>query len=251
MTSRKKPAPDTPPASAPSAGARARPTAAARKEAALEQDRRERRMRRLQYGVVAVVVIAAVGLLIRSVQKDDSSPPVATPSSAALAAVSGLGAQQPPPWPVPADVPARVKLAGLPLGGMGTAEHYHVHLDVLVNGKPVTVPANIGVDPSSGPMSYLHTHTPDGVVHIEAGRAGQPFTLGQLFTEWNVRLTATQLGALRAGGANSLAVYVNGKRVPGNPAALRLRPHQQIALVYGPADQKVNVPGSYDFAPGE
>ena len=140
--------------------------------------------------------------------------------------------------------------AGLPLGAMGTAEHYHVHLDVLVNGKAITVPANIGVDPSSGQMSYLHTHTPDGIVHIEAGRAGEPFTLGQLFTEWNVRLTATQLGALKTGGDNTLALYVNGKKVAGDPALLRLRAHQQIALLYGPSGQKVTVPGSYDFPPG-
>jgi len=131
------------------------------------------------------------------------------------------------------------------------AEHYHVHLDVLVDGKPIAVPANLGVDPSTGEMSYLHTHTPDGVVHIEAGRSGQPFTLGQLFTEWDVRLSATQVGGLKATGGKELTLYVDGKLVPGDPALLRLRPHQQITLVYGPAGQRVDVPESYPFAPGE
>lgn len=134
---------------------------------------------------------------------------------------------------------------------MGTAEHYHAHLDVLVNGQAVPVPPNIGVDPSSGLMTGLHTHTPDGVVHIEAARTGQPFTLGQLFTEWNVRLAATQLGGLAVSGNNTLTLYVNGSKVSANPATLRLEPRQQITPVYGPADQEVSVPDSYDFAPGE
>lgn len=168
-----------------------------------------------------------------------------------LAAVSGKGAVKAPPWPAPADVPARATAAGLPLGAMGMAEHYHLHVDILVNGKAVPVPANIGVDASSGAMSYLHTHSPDGLVHIEAGTKGQPFTLGQLFTQWDVRLTPTQVGGLTTADGNTLTLYVNGKKVPGNPAQLRLASHQQVALVYGPAGQKVEVPASYDFAPGE
>ena len=232
----------------PTAAARARTaTAAARKEAAIAESRRERRDRWVRFGVLAGIVLVAGGLIFRSWHGNTPAP--AAPAD--LATVSGVGAQLPPPWPAPADVPGRAKAAGLPLGGMGTAEHYHVHLDVLVNGKAITVPANVGVDQSSGQMSYLHTHAPDGIVHIEAGRAGEPFTLGQLFTEWNVRLTATQLGAMKAGGDNTLALYVNGKRVPGDPARLRLRPHQQIALLYGPSSQKVTVPSSYNFAPGE
>ncbi|MGH8971332.1 MAG: hypothetical protein ACRDV1_15440, partial [Actinomycetes bacterium] len=163
---------------------------------------------------------------------------------------SGQGVAVAPPWPAPTDVPARAAKAGLPLGPMGTAEHYHVHLDILVDGKPVRVPANIGVDQAGGTMSYLHTHTSDGIVHIEAGETGQPFTLGQLFTQWDVRLTADRLGGLRAGGGTTLTAYVNGSRVPGDPALLRLRPHQQVTLLYGPAGQQVDVPDSYDFPPG-
>jgi hypothetical protein len=232
----------------PTAAARARTAAAAaRKDEAIAESRRERRERGLRFAVLAGIVLVGGGLIFSSWHGNTPAP--AAPAD--LATVSGVGAQLPPPWPAPADVPGRVKAASLPLGGMGTAEHYHVHLDVLVNGKAITVPANVGVDQSSGQMSYLHTHTPDGIVHIEAGRAGEPFTLGQLFTEWNVRLTATQLGALKTGADSTLALYVNGKKVPGDPARLRLRPHQQIALLYGPSSQKVTVPSSYNFAPGE
>jgi hypothetical protein len=197
--------------------------------------------------VAGLAVFAGVAWSVTRGGTDATQDPTATD----LVAVSGLGAVKPPPWPAPTDVSARAEAAGLPLGAMGTAEHYHVHLDVLVNGEQVGVPANIGVDESTGAMSYLHTHTPDGLVHIEAGSVGQPFTLGQLFTEWNVRLTETQVGALQATAGNRLTLYVNGEKVTGNPAMQQLQAHQQIALIYGPADEDMEVPSTYDFAPGE
>jgi hypothetical protein len=131
---------------------------------------------------------------------------------------------------------------------MGTAEHYHAHLDVLVEGEPVPVPANIGVEPS-GQMSALHTHTPDGIIHIEAARTGQTFTLGQLFTQWNVALGPDRVGGLTTGGADgkTLSVYVNGTKATGDPALVRFEPEQEIALVYGAPDQQVDVPTSYDW----
>lgn len=218
--------------------------AAARAETA----RRERRRSRAQLVAAALV---GLGLVAGAAFWAARGGGEAGTQPGNVAAAGGRGTEQAPPWPAPADVPARAEAAGLPLGAMGTAEHYHAHLDVLVNGEPVAVPANIGVDATSGAMSFLHTHTPDGIVHIEAGRPGQPFTLGQLFTQWNVRLSATQVGALKTTDGNRLTLYVNGKKVAGDPARHRLAARQQIALAYGPADRQVDVPGSYDFAPGE
>lgn len=234
-----------------SAGQKARPSA--RERAAnlrREEQRKERRRQRLMS--VLVVGGAAViggGILLVAIlgQPGEKS----APSVQDLAAVSGRGAETAPPWPAPTNVAARAEAAGLPLGPMGTAEHYHAHLDVLVGGRPVPVPANIGVDPASGAMSALHTHSTDGVIHVESGRVGQPFTLGQLFTEWNVKLTPTQIGSLEAGGNKTLNVYVNGEKVTGDPSMIRLAEHQQIAVVFGPANQKVDIPDSYDFAEGQ
>jgi hypothetical protein len=213
-----------------------------------KNDGRARRQLWLRLGVAVAVVLVGGGLALRWSQGRETST---TTAAGDLAAVSGVGAQRVPPWPAPTDALPHVQQAGLQLGAMGTAEHYHVHLDVLVDGQPVEVPVNIGVDGASGAMSYVHTHDPGGVVHIEAGRAGQPFTLGQLFTQWDVRLSATQVGGLKAGGGNTLTAYVDGTKVSGDPARLQLAAHQQIALVYGPADQSVQVPTSYQFAPGD
>lgn len=118
----------------------------------------------------------------------------------------------------------------------------------MVNGRAVAVPANIGVDPASGTMSALHTHTPDGVLHIEADTKGQVFTLGQLFTEWNVRLTPNAIGSLTVADNKQLVVYVNGKLRSEDPALVRLEPNQNIALLFGTADNIRDVPKSFDFS---
>ncbi|MGH3391482.1 MAG: hypothetical protein ACRDOO_21650 [Actinomadura sp.] len=87
--------------------------------------------------------------------------------------------------------------------------------------------------------------------HIEAPTANKHYTLGQLFQEWQVDLSATALGGLKADAANTLSVYVNGKKQTGDPASIELLPRRQIALVYGPANAKVNIPSSYTFEQGE
>lgn len=116
---------------------------------------------------------------------------------------------------------------------MGTAEHYHPHLRIVINGQDVPVPGGIGVDPSTGAMSALHTHEPDGTLHVEADTVGETFTLGQLFTQWGVKLTTTQIGGAVAKNGQQLTVLSNGNRVDGDPADLRLEPDQQIVLQLG------------------
>ena len=49
-----------------------------------------------------------------------------------------------------------------------TSELFHIHpeLAILVNGKQEVVPANIGIIP--GCTYELHTHTTDGIIHVES-----------------------------------------------------------------------------------
>lgn len=173
--------------------------------------------------------------------------PAGTP---AVKSVPGAGRQTPPPWDAPADAVRFTQDAGLePLKSEGQLVHFHAHLDVLVDGQPVMVTRFIGIDQRAQRISPLHTHTPDGILHIEAPRR-ETFTLGQLFTEWDVRLTERCLGSLCAGNGKVLRVYVNGALRAGDPASVVLASHQEIALVYGDAGTTPKVPSSYDFASG-
>jgi hypothetical protein len=205
-----------------------------------------RRQRLLTLATVGSAGLVAAGLVLIAVL---TSTEEAEPESVEdLADVSGLGAETLPPWPAPTDAVGRAEAAGLSIGPMGMAEHYHAHLDVIVDGRPVEVPANIGIDAKSGAMSGLHTHANDGVLHVEAKETGQLFTLGQLFTEWDVKLGRQQIGGLMAEGRNVLRTYVDGEKVPGNPALVQLERKQQITVVFGPAERKVDIPDSYDFS---
>ncbi|GAA4363095.1 hypothetical protein [Nocardioides caricicola] len=159
-----------------------------------------------------------------------AAQPDPTPLSQGAAVQDGLDGTSMPPWPAPTDVPARVAAARLDLGPMGTAEHYHPQLSIVIGGTEVPVAANIGVDPSTGAMSALHTHDGDGTIHIEADTQGEVFTLGQLFTQWGVRLTRHQIGGVRAEPGQLVELTSNGSKVTGDPMDLRLEPDQQIVL---------------------
>ncbi len=179
----------------------------------------------------ALALIAVIGLsgCADDADRVDSSsdPAISTPRS--------QGTPEPdetsmPPWPAPSDVAARVAAAGLDLGPMGTAEHYHPQLRIIIDGAEVPVPPNIGVDPATGAMSALHTHEGDGTIHIEADSVGEAFTLGQLFTQWGVALTPQQIGGVRAKPGQQVQVTSNGTKVTGDPADVRLEPEQKIVL---------------------
>lgn len=161
---------------------------------------------------------------------NDASPQPSGPGATDDVAIPQLDGSSRPPWPAPKNVAARVAAAGLDLGPMGTAEHYHPTLQILIGGQPVPVAAGIGVDPQTGAMSALHTHEGDGTIHIEADRAGEVFTLGQLFTQWGVKLTATQIGGVRVPAGQRVTVTNNGAPVGGDPGQLRLQPDQRIVV---------------------
>jgi hypothetical protein len=156
-----------------------------------------------------------------------------------------------PPWPAPRHAITGIRAAGLPLmpESARLAQHIHTHLDVLVGGRPVTVPAGIGIDRDRHGLSPLHTHDDSGLLHIES-TAPKDFYLGQFFDEWRVAFGRHRLGGLRTGPDDALEVHVNGRLYRGDPRALRLGAHDEIAVVYGRAGSRVDIPDRYRFPPG-
>jgi hypothetical protein len=194
-------------------------------------------------------IAAAVALTLTGCAGSAHPAPSTTSSSPRLA-----GPQVAPEstsWAAPADASAAVRAAGLPmLGEEKLAVHYHAHLDVLVNGQPVPVPAGLGIDEARHLIAPLHTHDDSGIVHIESA-TDVPFTLGQVFTEWGQPLRTNQVGPLTLTTGQALRVYRNGQTVTGDTAALRLGAHDEIVVWVGPADQQPQVPASYTFPPGD
>lgn len=206
--------------------------------------------------LAAAVTLAACGSGGKKDAPDAVSATSGTSSAGATSPASATSGTDDKPaassvnWPAPADATAQAKAAGLPmLGAEGQVLHIHSHLDVFVDGQPVTVPAEIGIDLTQQQISPLHTHDTSGVVHIESPVKAE-FTLGQFMTEWNVPLSKDGIGTYKAGGGKELHVYVNGKEQTGDPASIKLAAHEEIAVVYGAAGDKVQVPSTYAWSGG-
>ena len=67
-------------------------------------------------------------------------------------------------------------------GHTNLALHIHQNLQIIIDGKPELIPANIGI--SQGIMRPLHTHDTSGELHVE-GLCERDFVLGDIFTIWD------------------------------------------------------------------
>jgi len=84
--------------------------------------------------------------------------------------------------------------------------HIHPRLSLLLNGTPVTVPTQIGIDPSMwkdhsldrfgmqsmpemnmSAMAPLHTHDNSGIIHVES-TVNKNYTLGEFLNIWGLNL---------------------------------------------------------------
>ena len=96
----------------------------------------------------------------------------------------------------------------------------------------MTVPGNMGIGAVHSPM---HTHDPDGVMHVE----GEPDpTLDEFMAMWGVQLTPRQLGPYVSNARERVRMWVQkpgAKRyeeVTVQPT-LKLGDRQQIQLFFG------------------
>ncbi|WP_255768145.1 hypothetical protein [Pseudarthrobacter sulfonivorans] len=177
-----------------------------------------------------------------------SSSSQSSPSQSSPATATGAAG-----WALAPDAGgARIKAAGLEiLNAEGTAEHYHAHLDVFVDGKPITVPADIGFSFGAGGqangISALHTHDTTGIIHIEAPTSGAKYSLGQVLREWGV-LDGSDTSGAPHGGTDGWSAYVNGSKQDGPVTDVVLKAHDEVVLSFGAAPSPL--PGTYTFPAG-
>lgn len=89
------------------------------------------------------------------------------------------------------------------------AQGFHVHpvLEIVVNGEKLEVPANIGVGPTC--MTVLHTHTPDGVIHVESPEK-RDFTLADFFAVWEKPFSKDEILDHKADATHYIRITVDG-----------------------------------------
>ena len=223
------------------------PTKKERREAArlereriLKQQARRRRMGQLAaIGAVALVAVVVIALLI-------VRPGSSTDASNASESLPGIQTG-PPPWPAElADLRQRLQQIGLPAQpSMSANLHHHDLLQIFVHGKPVTVPESIGINPTAGFLTSLHTHDATGIIHVESPTF-RDFNLGEFFDVWGLRLTPTCIGGLCNSGEDQLGAFIDGKPWTGDPRAIPLEQHEDIVLTYGtPQEQPDPIPSDY------
>jgi hypothetical protein len=132
-----------------------------------------------------------------------------------------------------ADVPTGQPVDGIECQAMeGAVFHIHQHLAVFDHGKPVPVPDDLGHAETAQCLYWIHTHTPDGIIHVESPKF-RTFVLGELFDIWDEPLTATAVGPAHI-KKGQLRVFVNGKPYVGDPRKIELAQHTDITIEAGP-----------------
>jgi hypothetical protein len=157
-----------------------------------------------------------------------------------------------PPWRAEtAQLRARLSAIGLQtLTAEGQAQHTHQHLDLYVDGRPVPVPADIGINRTASFLSPIHTHDATGTIHVESPVV-RNFTLGEFFDVWGVRFDGHCVGGVCDGSGRVLSVFLDGKPSAGDPRALVLTADEEIVVAIGTAAQLPNpIPASYAFPAG-
>lgn len=136
--------------------------------------------------------------------------------------------------------------------GMSIKYHIHVHVSIYVNGKSVTIPQGIGIGANNVCYYFLHTHTSDGIVHVEAPARASNLALDDFLSIWYQRFSKLNFPQ-QLTQQSGWTIYLNGKRFPvvvTSPLTTEvpLSPHDVVTLDYGshnpPPDK------SYVFPPG-
>lgn len=186
-----------------------------------EEEQATRRRLIAGYGVAGVLAVAVIAGIVAVVAGSGGG--------------SGSGGDAGPFGQHYSGLEARRTAAGVTtMATPDSAAHFHPHLAVYVNGKQVTVPANIGIPPSAAPsaMAGLHTHDTSGTIHDEGMSSSR---LGQFFAIWGVPFSADRIGPYQASGSKVVRLWVDGK--PSLAFGdLALKDGQQIVVSYGPKD---------------
>jgi hypothetical protein len=184
-----------------------------RQERRREEQRRreEERQRATRTKRITTISIIAVGMLAVAVLVYFVIMRGQTPANAAYPAVNNVSCDR----------------------GEHTDFHIHAHVTMYIDGQRVPIHANIGIAPpldSPSCFYWLHTHSDDGVIHIEAPN-GFSITLKNFLDIWRMRFLQLNYPS-QLDLSDGWQVYVNGKPFTGDFHTIPLQTHTLITLAY-------------------
>jgi hypothetical protein len=137
-----------------------------------------------------------------------------------------------------AAMPAGQPVAGIHCDRMeGNVLHIHQHLAIFDHGKPVGIPEDVGRPLFGNCLYWLHTHTPDGLIHVESPTL-QAYTLGQFFAVWGQPLARSDVAGAKLRPGEKTTVWVDGAVYAGDPAKIQLTQHLDVTIDVGAPRKK-------------
>ncbi len=120
---------------------------------------------------------------------------------------------------------------------MQNGYHIHVHLTIYVNGQRVTIPKGVGIATDGSCFYWMHTHTSDGIIHIEAPQKLHNLALDDFLTIWHNRFANLNFPAA-LNQQIGWKIYINGKPFASpitSPLSTEvpLASHDIVTLEYG------------------
>jgi hypothetical protein len=135
----------------------------------------------------------------------------------------------PTTYPMPNSAPIR----GIKCESMeGQRIHTHQHISIFDHGRPVLVPRYIGFPSTFNCIYWMHTHTADGIIHIESSQV-RDFSLGDFFAIWGAPLTRNDVAGAVTRTGEHVAVWVNGERYYNDPNEIDMVEHTDIVIEVG------------------
>lgn len=136
--------------------------------------------------------------------------------------------------PALAGVPAGQPIDGIRCDAMeGSVLHIHQHVAIRDHGRAVAIPEDVGRPLLGNCLYWIHTHTPDGIVHIESPNF-RTFTLGTFFDVWGQPLSRRNVAGAKPKKNERVVVWVDGRRDDGDPRAIPLTQHLDLTIEVGP-----------------
>lgn len=115
--------------------------------------------------------------------------------------------------------------------------HIHVHFTIYINGKMLTIPAGIGIPRDGTCFYWMHTHTDDGIIHIEAPQKLHNLALDDFMTLWQQGFSSLNFPPQMT-QSSGWKIFVNGKPFNGVVTSplfteVTFQPHDAITMEYG------------------
>ena len=190
-----------------------------------QKERRQKVIRLGITGIITALLAVGVGLVVQEQGK-------------IFGFLTGKNNPKPDNWPAAWASDARTRPLGTKIDGItcdtseGVAHHTHQYLTFIVNGRIAKAPASVGINYPAQCLYWLHTHTSDGIIHLESPQKRE-FMLGEFLDIWRSSKDVNKSLLTVVAKEKPSQVWVNGKLYTGNPWTLPLTPKEQITIEYG------------------